>query len=290
MNFSIVLFAILTFTSLAVNAQTAGTSVLEISPKVEGTPEWGVSFYSLGSVAQQQIEKGDPSIFAYNYIGLNYKLSKAKRFSLRPVFNYSSAGKDRFAKEVKAETTAGDLHLVYADYEIAALGEANVSTSFKFYLPTSPGAQESHMILKFRPETFISMEVQKYNFLTYALKPDIFLQSRGSYLDASQKEKSTQIAALEHYLEYSASLNKMFALKPALGFIETWYNPSPDKNFHPHRTEAKIALGLDINAMKGFLFTLSAENRVLLTDRKDAISFFRPEDNGVILITSASLM
>ncbi|HEY8269450.1 MAG TPA: hypothetical protein VIG33_01070 [Pseudobdellovibrionaceae bacterium] len=278
------------FTSFIASAQTAGTNILEVSPGSEAPSKWGVSFYSLGSIAQKQIETGDPSYFTYNYIGLNYKISKSRRFAIRPVFNYVSSGKDKYANDVKSEMTTGDLHIVYADYEIATLGEANVSTSFKFYLPTSQGSQDSQMIVKFRPETFISMEVRRHDILTYALKPDFFLQSRGSYLDANRKDRSTQIALIEHYLEYSAGLNKMFSLKPSVGFIESWFNPSTNKNFNTHKTEAKIALGLDINLMKGLMFTLSAENRVLLTDRKDAVTFFRPEDNGLVLITSASLL
>lgn len=285
------------FTGLIVKAQTLapsgtnGTSVLEISPAPStGTSKWGVSFYSLGSVAQQQVERGDSSYFTYNYIGLNYKISKTQRFSIRPVFNYTTEGKDKFEREVKSETTWGDLHLVYADYEIASLGVANVSTGFKFYLPTSAGSQEAKMILKFRPETFISTEVGHGDLLTYGLKPDIFVQSQQTYLDASNKEKSTPLAALEHYVEYRANLNKTFALKPAVGFIENWLHPSSNPKFNTHKTEAKIALGLDITAMKGLQFTLSAENKVLLTDRRDAVSFFRPEDNGIVLITSASLL
>jgi hypothetical protein len=274
-----------------VNAQESavGTSLIPASATAEVPTNWGVSFYSLGSVAQQQIERGGASYFAYNYIGLNYRLSKTTRFLIRPVFNYTSSGKDKFNKDVKSDTTLGDLHLVYADYEIATLGEANVSTSFKFYLPTSQGAQESGMIVKFRPETFVALDVGRFDTMTYILKPDFFLQSRGSYLDAFNKDKTTQIANLEHSIEYGRSLSKIFTLKPSVGFIEAWYNPTKDPKFNTHKTEAKIALGLDIRAAKGLSFTLSAENRFFVANRKDEIAFFRPEENGLVFITNASM-
>lgn len=279
------------FATLAANAQegTAGISLMETSPSAEKPANWGVSFYSLGAVAQQQIERGGASYFTYNYLALNYKLSKTRRYSIRPVFNYTSSGKDKFNKDVKSDVVLGDMHLVYADYEIATLGDANVSTSFKFYLPTSQGSQESGMIVKFRPETFVSMNIGRFDSITYILKPDFFLQSRGSYLDSFHKDRTNQIVNFEHYVEYGASLNKTFTLKPSVGFIEAWYNPTQDPKFYTHKTEAKIALGLDIHATKGLFFTVSAENRFFVTHRKDEVAFFRPEDNGLILITNASM-
>ncbi len=279
------------FTALKANAQegTAGISVMETNPRTEGATSWGVSFYSLGAVAQQQIERGGASYFTYNYIGLNYKLSNTRRFAIRPVFNYISAGKDKYNKDIKSDVSLGDLHIVYADYEIATLGQAKVSTGFKFYFPTSDSSQSSGMIVKFRPETFISTDVGRFDSITYVLKPDIYFQSRASNLDAFKNDKTTQVAGLEHYVEYNRSFNKMFSLKPSIGFIESWYNPSTDPKANSHRTEAKVALGLDIRAMKGLSFALCAENKFPVTDRKEAVSFFRPEDNGLVFITNASL-
>lgn len=267
----------------------SGSNVLPVEATTGAPSVWGVSFYSLGSVSQQQIERSGPSYFTYNYLALNYKLSKTKRFSLRPVFQVTSAGKDRNGRSTASSAVLGDAHVVYADYEIATIGTANVSTSFKFYLPTSEGAKTSKMILKFRPETFITWEVGRYDNVTYGLKPDLFVQSQQSFADDRGRLRATPFAALEHYLEYGASLNKTFTLKPSVGFIENWMNPDP-RGFAPsHRTEAKIALGLDIRPMKGLSFLLSAENRVLLTNRRGEVAFFRPEDNGVVFITSASL-
>src|SRR5437868_9660427 len=77
------------FTTLAATSYsqaqegTAGISVMENSPGASSPASWGVSFYSLGSLAQQQIENGGASVFTYNYLALNYKLSKTKRFSVR---------------------------------------------------------------------------------------------------------------------------------------------------------------------------------------------------------------
>lgn len=281
--------------ALAAQAQegTSGIKMVESAPAP--VSPWGVSLYSLATAPMNQV--GDnASVFAYNYLALNYKFNKTQRISIRPVFQYTSAGHDNFGGDVKADTVLGDAHVVYADYEIATLGPANVSTSFKLYLPTSQASQDKGMILKFRPETFISMNVGRFDSITYAMKPDFFVQSRSSNIDAKGKENMTNVFVLEHYVEYGLSLNKTFTIKPAAGFIDTWQNPTNNPKVpNTHYTDAKLALGLDIAAMKGLNFTLSAENKFRVTDRKmvngqrDDVAMMRPEENSILLITNASL-
>lgn len=276
--------------ALAVQAQegTTGISMVENSAVNPNASKWGVSFYNLSSAPMAQL--GDsPSVFAYNYLALNYKFNKTQRVSFRPVFQLTTEGKDKWGNDVKSDTVLGDAHFVYADYEIATLGAANVSTSFKFYLPTSEGSQSNGMLLKFRPETFISWGVGRYDSVTYAMKPDFFVQSRASNFDSRGREFTTNVFVLEHYLEYGWSLNKTFKVKPAAGFIDSWSNPSENPRVNFRRTEAKLALGLDVYAMKGLSFTVSAENRFSVADRRDDVAIMRPEENSVVLITNASL-
>jgi hypothetical protein len=272
---------------------TSGIRMVESAPAP--VSPWGVSFYSLATAPMNQV--GDnASIFAYNYLALNYKFTKTQRVSVRPVFQYTSSGQNNFGAQVKSDTVLGDAHIVYADYEIATLGPANVSTSFKFYLPTSQSSQDKGMLLKFRPETFISMSVNRYDSITYAMKPDFYVQSRASNFDDRGREFMTNVFVLEHYVEYGLSFNRTFTLKPSVGFIDTWQNPTQNPKVPPtHYTDAKLALGLDISAMKGLNFTVSAENRFRVTDRptvggqRDEVAVMRPEENSLLLITNASL-
>jgi hypothetical protein len=277
-------------TAFAAHAQegTTGISMVEGAP-VTASP-WGVSFFSLATAPQNQIGQG-ASVFAYNYLGLNYKLTKSRRFSIRPVFQYTSSGLDNRGNNAKSGTVLGDAHFVYADYDIGTLGPATVSTSFKFYAPTSDSSQANGTLLKFRPETFISMNVGRYDSLTYVVKPDFYVQSRFSNFSEGKypKEFTTKVFEIEHYLEYGLSFSKTFRLKPSAGFLDTFNNVSKNPKVPSRATFAKLALGLDIYAMRGLSFTISAENKFSVADRRDDVAVMRPEESSLLLITSASL-
>ncbi|WP_413291050.1 hypothetical protein [Bdellovibrio sp. HCB337] len=275
-----------------------GTSTLQTSPDLGPTSPWGVSFFSIGSLSQKQVETGGSSYGLNGYIALNYKLSKTKRVSVRPVFNVNSEGLDKRGSRIESGSSLGDAHLVYSDYELATIGAAGVSSSFKLYLPTSEFSQQIHTIAKFRPETFISYDIGSFSSITWVIKPDFFIQSQTSFEDRKARprkdgtypRKTTQLAALEHYLELDGNINKYVSIKPSAGFKEDWYN-SGGAAFLPatHNTNAKLALGLDIRPVRGLSFTLIAENLVRVSNRKDAVKFFRPEDNSLVLMTNASL-
>jgi hypothetical protein len=289
---------------LALQAQegTAGVSLIEDASDATGAfAKWNPSFFSIGGLTQQQVEKGGGSFSSYNYVGLNYKIDHARRFSIRPVFFYNTAGFNKYNEYDTQATQMGDLHIVYSDYEILKFEEVDVSTSFKLYLPTSDYSQQTHMILKFRPETYITKKVGMYNAITYVLKPDLYIQSQTVAVDATtprnsdggyrfDPRKTTEIAGLEHYLEFDASLSKSFSIKPSLGFIEDWYNSSAAENLPSgHTTSAKIGLSFDFRVAKRVTLTLGLENKPKITNRKDDLAFFRPEDNSAFLMTNASL-
>lgn len=291
------------FATVSVQAQegTAGLNVLESSQLNAERSPWGASFFSIGSLTQQQLETGGSSFSAYNYVGLNYKFSSSQRFAIRPVFYYNTAGLDKGGRYVESDSSLGDLHLVYSNYEIASLGDAGVAMSFKVYLPTSEFSQSSKMIAKVRPETIVSWDIGRFSSLSYVAKPDFFIQSNTTFVDAfapkntdgsykKDPRRSTQFAALEHYLELDANVSKYLSIKPAVGFIEDWYNSGGAENLDSnHNTSAKLALGFDIRPMRRLSFTLGAENKVRLNNRRDNVVFLRPEDSGLFLMTNASM-
>lgn len=267
---------------------SVGVSMIENSSANFSNP-WGTSFFSLATAPMNQIGS-NASVFSYNYIALNYKLSKTRRFSFRPVWQYATSGNNEWGSEQATKSELGDAHFVYADYEIAALGPANVSTSFKLYAPTSKSSSEDGMILKFRPETYITMNVGRYDTLTYCLKPDFYLQSRTSTFDAKHREYMTDVFKLEHYVEYGWSFSKTFALKPSVGFTEFYTNPSKNPKVPvAHSTNAKMALGLDIRARRGLMFTLSAENETAVAGKNVDVAWGRPPEMSVLLITNAAM-
>jgi len=263
----------------------------------QGVSRWGASFFSIGSLSQGQIETGGASYSAYSYLGLNYKLNETRSWSLRPVFNANSEGLDKSGKKISADFSWGDAHLVYSDKEIATLGPVGVSTNFKLYLPTSEFSRQVHTVAIFRPETFVAYDLGGKMWLTWVIKPDFFIQSQTTFEDRSSppvegsyKRKATSLAALDHYLEFKRELNKVFAIKPYVGFKENWTHAGGSSDLKAaHNTSAKLGLGIDLKPLQGVSFSLLAENLVRVSNRADAVKYFRSEDNSLILITTASL-
>lgn len=281
---------------------TAGVSMVEASPDTSYLTNWGVSYFSIGGLTQDQIEKGTGSFSAYNYIALNYKFSKTRRFSVRPVFYFNTAGVNKYNETVGTSTSMGDLHLVYSDYEIASFSDVEVSTSFKLYLPTSDYTQMTGNVAKFRPETYITKKVGSFSSVSYVLKPDLYIQGHNSFVDETtprkadgsyrfNPNKTTQMASLEHYVEFNASMSQNFSIKPSVGFVDDWYNASPSEKMNgSHNTSAKLALAFDFRVARKLTFTLGLENKPKIINRRDELAFFRPEDNSAFLMTNASLL
>ena len=297
---SLLLFLLVATPKLAMAQEgTAGVSMVEAAPDTSFRTNWGVSYFSIGGLSQEQIEKGNGSFSAYNYIALNYKFSKARRISLRPVFYFNTTGINKYNEQVGSSSSLGDLHLVYSDYEIASFADVEVSTSFKLYLPTSQFTAMTGNIAKFRPETYITKKVGSFSSVSYVLKPDYFIQSHNTYLDENAPlrkdgqypKKNTQMAALEHYVEFNASMSQKFSIKPSVGFEDEWFNASPSENMTGfHNTKAKLALAFDYRVARKVTFTLGFENKPKIINRRDELAFFRPEDNGAFLMTNASLL
>jgi len=282
---------LLSFSSFA--QQTDGTLTTTLPSA------WGVSFFSIGSMTQKQIERGGGAFSTYNYLSLNYKLSRAKRLSFRPVFYYNTNGYNRFNDYTSQSIEAGDAHLVYSNYEFADIDDIEVILNMKVFLPTSQSSQVTRMIAKIRPEIIATKPVGRYSSFSYVVKPDIYIQSQMVYIDDTvpkradgsykfDPRKTTSMAALEHYLEFDASMTPTFSIKPALGFKEEWYN-SAERLPGGHTTIARLALAMEFRVAQRASFALGIENKPKVANRKDDVAFFRPEENEATLMINASM-
>ena len=291
-------FVVTFFLSFSSFAQlTDGTSTTTLPSS------WGVSFFSIGSMTQKQIERGGGSFGSYNYLGLNYKLSKAKRLSARPAFYYNTNGINKFNEYNSQSMETGDFHFVYSDYEFAAFENADIEVilNFKVYLPTSQFSQATRLVAKIRPEVIVSKPVGRFSSLSYVAKPDIYIQSQMVYVDETTPKRAdgryrfdprttTSMANLEHFLEFDASLTPAFSIKPALGFSEAWYNSSESDGLPGgHTTVARLALAMEFRVGGRASVTFGVENKPKVTNRKDDVALFRPEENEATLMINASM-
>ncbi|MFP5520637.1 MAG: hypothetical protein ACLGGX_12090 [Bdellovibrionia bacterium] len=273
-----------------------------------GGSAWTYSFFSIASVETSVLDEGGASVGSYNYFGSSYRIDSDSKFGIRVPFLFSTAGFNRYGDNNAQEARISDVFLAYSLYDLGYIGPVDLSGTFKVYLPTSEFSQNQKMITRLRFDLYAEMAVGRFSTLNYVVKPDIYIQSQNAYFDPLTKTfpdgvyvtnpiRANKQAELEHYLELVADYNKYLAIKPAIGFEETWYHESKAENIKArHNTSAKLSLGFEIRPTRGLTFTLGISNKPRLTPTRnragvvtEEVALFRPKDNEIYLMTNAAL-
>ncbi len=287
----------------AANPQNPGTTTGENSTSIERSTwldKTAVSLYSFGSVGVPEMEKGNASLFFYNYVAFNYKYAKDRRLSFRPTFNYVSGGVNRFGDRVEENVIADDFHIVWTNYDIGEFMDSKVSGNVRLYLPTGKNSQAQRMIAKTRGELYLEWATAEFSKITYVIKGDVLFHNERAYrnsdivtddrgLYVSYPIQTNKFAVLEHFVEYDADLGKYLAFEPQAGFKEEWRYSSDIEGLNDaHSTIFKTSAGFRVRPMKSFDFKLSLENQSRV-DSSVPFTYGRPDDNSWLLETNIRL-
>lgn len=267
------------------------------------TDKWTATFFSIGSATTQQIDNGGTGVSAYNYIGLNKRITSETRFSVRIPFIFNTNGLNKYGDYESQKIDLSDVILAYSDYDLTYFGNFEVSGNFKVYLPTSEYTQKAKTIARIRPEAYVTLPIGRYSYVTYAFKPDYYFQSQTAYYDdttptradgsfVTDPRRTNKIASLEHYVELTLDINKYFSSKTSLGFDEDYYYGSAAEGLSGgHATFGTAAVGLEIRPFRGLRFILSVQNKPSLNTSRsvEKVAYFRPRDNSIVLQTNAFL-
>lgn len=282
-----------------VYAQVSSTTELPKSYENSERSNFGVSYFLLSSMLTSQLQKeGTPSLSAYNFLSLNYRLTRDTKLSFRPVFYWNTSGKNKYGDDVVADASIGDAHFVYSDYKMFKdeENEISLSGSYKLYLPTSEISQKIKNYFQLRAEFYLEKRLAVDSSITYMAKPEIHFQSQRAFVDDMNPQfvnaKTTKSGALEQAIEFKQDLNRTYSLKPAVGFKEEWFYGSEENQLNEdHTTTLRSALGLEVRPFRGLNFTVSYENLTKLASQKngDKIAFFHPDNNSIVMLLNASL-
>lgn len=292
-----------TSSSLGTASSSASTSVSASSSislqDFDVKNKYSFSFNSFASSSYRAALKNNANIDSINYISFNYKLNPEERFSIRPTFYANSYGYNNRNELVESKSSLADLQLVYSRKSYGEFLGMKSSGSLKLYLPTSEFSRRTEMIAKFRPETYFDYDLTTSDTLTYLLKPDFYLQSHNYFVDENTTKtktgtykydprKTTKKFVLEQSLGIYHNINRSFGVVPSFGFIDEWSNSQEDLG-ERHNTDFKSSILMDWRVIRQLTFTMGVENKVRITDRRDPLMFFHPNDNSFILMTNAYL-
>ena len=266
----------------AVSMESASTVKVR-NTKSEFNP-FSVTAFFLGGYSDQQFYNENPSFAVFDsYISFNYQVNPDVRVSARPSFGYSTAGNGRSGDPMMDKATIRDFSFAGS---IRNIGEDylpdDVALKFKprLFLPTSDGSKDQGLIAKFRFEWEIKYFVSKYNNFRIYLVPNYYFQRNTVYLVPANGTKSaslraTTMADSEHGVEYSHDINKFFALKPSVGFEESWSNTS-SVNTEREKVQFRKSSwyyggGLEVNPSRNWGFTVGVRTKKDLINTKDPV-------------------
>lgn len=288
-----VLLVAMIFAASFANAQSenesvaAGTSTASVGEKKAERSKFGVTWYFLGgqTLNNQSEQLSSFDIFD-SYLSFNYRVSDNFRISARPAFGYALQGTTNSGRETNDKARVRDFSFVAAFsnlLEESLPAEWSYRFAPRLYLPTSDGSKEEGMIARLRLEQSLRWNFARYTDLNFYAKPSYFFQRTTTYVNSAGKIRTTKAADSEHGVELSRSLSKMFSIKPALNFIESWSNASGANNQDTFRSSVlDYRLGLEVRAMKDLSFTIGVQREQDLLAKKDDEMSYTILTNGVL--------
>ncbi len=263
----------------AAATETAGTSTVNVDSEKPTKGNFGITWYFIGgqTVNNNTQELSSFDIFD-SYLSFNYKISNDFRIAARPAFGYALQGTTNAGRETNDRARVRDFSFVAA-FSNLFQESLPASTSYRFaprlYLPTSDGSKEEGMIARLRLEQSLRWNVGRYDEISLYAKPSYYFQRSTTYLTSAGKVRTSKMADSEHGIEYSHDLSKMFSIKPALNFIESWSNSSAANNQPTFRSSVvDYRLGLEVRAMKELSFTIGVQREQdLLAKKADEMSY-----------------
>lgn len=265
----------------------AGSNVATVSEAKPEKSKFGITWYFLGGqTLNNQTEQLSSFDIFDSYLSFNYKISDDFRISARPAFGYALQGTTNSGKETNDKARIRDFSFVAAFSNLFEESlPATVSYRFapRLYLPTSDGSKEQGMIARLRLEQSLRWNFAKYSDLNIYAKPSYYFQRSTTYMTSSGKINTTNAADSEHGVEVGYSLSKMFSLKPALNFVESWSNASGANDKSTFRKSVlDYRLGLEVRAMKELSFTIGVQNEQDLLAKRDDEMSYTILTNGVL--------
>ncbi len=272
------------------------TSSTQVKANTKEVVPFSVTAFFLGGYSDQQFYNENPSFAIFDsYISFNYHVNRDVRLSARPAFGYSTSGNGRNGDPQMDKATIRDFSFAGS---IRNIGEDwlpdDVALKFKprLFLPTSDASKDQGLIAKFRFEWEIKYYVGRYNNFRVYLVPNYYFQRNTVYASQPVGNKpsllyTTTMADSEHGVEYSYDINKYFALKPAIGFEETWSNTSDvntDRERNQYRkSEWYYGGGIEVNPSRAWGFTLGVRTK------KDLINTDKSVETSYTILADAVL-
>jgi|GEM_PF-3025469 len=205
-----------------------------------------VGYFNFSSVNMEQLNQTASEIFAYNYFAFDYKLSRQSKLSVRPVFEFSTAGADYKGEYQKGNFAIGDSFINYINYKAVRLPwSLEAEAQWRVYFPTSEGSSRRGMIARFRPWFLLSKRLTHRFEAIIHFEPDYYFESQAASKEPGDRVYGTKDYGADTHFELAYRVSSRLGLSAKIGDQEQWSHASPANNlnseWHTEQLEAELS-------------------------------------------------
>ncbi len=262
------------FDSSAVESSTLRTSRGSIWDGIK--KNLGSSYFNYARIKANEANRGHGALDSYNYLSLEYRMSRQEKIFFRPAFLFNFGGSDLRDRNVPSKFEWADAYFGYSSYALPWLPfDMDYKTELRAYLPTSEISQKTGMIGRLRGDLKGYVPLTKRSTFLLWFKPDYYLQSRTGSLNDRGIPQGNKHYGYELSANYYYNATRAVGLGGAVGHEQYWTHAVPIENREVYRTEELFLsafLGVSVN---GFLVHLGAEQSRNIARPRDSFEFAR---------------
>jgi hypothetical protein len=264
------------------SAKSENTSVAKLRRSLS------VGFFNFTSVNMEQAHQQAGRLDAYNYFNIDYHIDRSRKISLRPVFQWGTAGTD-FKDEYKAgDFKLGDSFIDFIDYNLVELPfDLELSGQMRVYAPTSVDSSAHGMIARVRPWLILTRNLSRDLSVALNFEPDYYFQSRTGFLTDYGAVRGNRHFAYESQLELNYRFMGRLGGQVAMGHNETWSYAVPIEGVNEAYHQEDLTIDASLNTSFGGVFMVGGVSQKRDVARpRGKYAFMRSSESQYYLLTS----
>lgn len=249
--------------------------------------KFSMHHFAFTSANMVQANEGASRLESYNYLAFDYKFTKTKKISIRPVYQVGTAGTNYRDDYQAGDFKLGDAFINIVDYDFLDLPyDVEVKAGWRIYAPTSKDSQARGMITRIRPEFEITRRLTRDLEFVALLEPDYYVQGRTSYLNERGYANGNRKYGYESKAGLRYRFNRWVGAAAGFGHDQMWHYTSEANGLNETFTLENITAEASMSLSLGDVFLVAglSQKRNVLRPRED-MGLFTPSESDYFLLS-----
>lgn len=269
------------------------TNTISTSPSSDGffsrlASNMSYGFFNFASAPMVQANETAARIESYSYLTADYTIARRRKLSIRPVFQWGTAGTNYRNDYVAGDFKLGDAFVNYSHRGIEMPADFDFSYQVRVYAPTSEESASKATIARLRPQVEIQRRLTRNWNARFTFEPDYYFQSRtGSANKFTGRPEGHRNYGYESEVELSYQIMRGLSVMGLVGHDEMWHHEMPESGVSLFRREdMRLESGFMISAGPLFMVVGIGQKRDVSGRQKAEFEFFNDDETQYNLLTS----